>query len=135
MNTQAFPVLIARVLLALMFLGAAIEKFTGLEGTAGYIASAGLPLPKLLAIGAGLVELLGSLTLIVGWQARWAALALAAFTLIASFVFHAYWAQPKAAQMVPMLLFMKNMAVIGGLLMVYAFGPGSLSLDARRAAA
>ncbi len=134
MNPQAFPALIARVLLALMFLGAAIDKFTGLEGTAGFIASAGLPLPKLLAIGAGLVELLGALMLIVGWQARWAGLALAGFTLVASLIFHNYWAVPKAEQMVPMLLFMKNMAIIGGLLMVYAFGPGRLSLDARRAA-
>jgi putative oxidoreductase len=134
MNSQAVPALIGRVLLAVMFLGAAVDKFTGLEGTAGFIASAGLPVPTLLAVGAGLLELLGAAMLIVGWQARWAALALAGFTLIASVVFHSYWAMPKAEQMVPMLLFMKNMAIIGGLLMVYAFGPGSLSLDARRAA-
>jgi putative oxidoreductase len=134
MNSQAVPALIGRMLLAVMFLGAAVDKFTGLEGTAGFIASAGLPVPTLLAVGAGLLELLGAAMLIVGWQARWAALALAGFTLIASVVFHSYWAMPKAAQMVPMLLFMKNMAIIGGLLMIYAFGPGSLSLDARRAA-
>jgi putative oxidoreductase len=134
MYSQAVSALIGRVLLAVMFLGAAVDKFTGLEGTAGFIASAGLPVPTLLAIGAGLLELLGASMLIVGWQARWAALALAGFTLIASVVFHAFWALPKAEQMMPMLLFMKNMAIIGGLLMVYAFGPGSLSLDARRAA-
>jgi len=135
MNTQSFPVLIARVLLALMFLGAGIEKLTGLEGTAGYIASVGLPLPKLLAIGAGLLEVLGSVLLIVGWQARWAALALAGFTLLATFLFHAFWALPKDQQMMQMLMFMKNLAVIGGLLMVFAYGAGSLSLDQRRAAA
>ena len=135
MNTQSFPVLIARVLLALMFLGAGIEKLTGLEGTAGYIASVGLPLPKLLAIGAGLLEVLGSVLLIVGWHARWAALALAGFTLLATFLFHAFWALPKDQQMMQMLMFMKNLAVIGGLLMVFAYGAGSLSLDQRRAAA
>ena len=135
MNPQGFPVLVARVLLALMFLFAGIEKFTGLDGTAGYIASAGLPMPKLLALGAGVVEVLGSLLLIVGWQARWAALALAGFTLLASFFFHNFWALPQDQQMTQMLFFFKNIAAIGGLLMVYAFGAGSFSLDQRRAAA
>jgi len=135
MNAQGLPLLVARLLIALMFVGAGISKFTGLEGTAGYIASVGLPVPSLLAIGAGAVEVIGGVLLVIGWQARWAALALAAFTLIASFIFHAYWNQPAAQQMVPMLLFTKNMAVIGGLLFVFAFGPGSVSLDARRAAA
>jgi putative oxidoreductase len=133
MNTQGWPVLIARLMLAAMFLFYGIQKFTGLDGTAGYIASVGLPMPTLLALGSGTVEVLGSLLLIVGWQARWAALALAAFTLVASVLFHNFWAVPAAQQMVPQLLFMKNIAAIGGLLMVYAFGPGSLSLDARRA--
>ena len=134
MNTQGFPVLIARLLLALMFLGAGIDKLTGLEGTAGYIASVGLPAPKLLAIGAAVVEVLGALLLIVGWQARWAALALAGFTVLASLFFHDYWALPKDQQMMQMLMFMKNMAVTGGLLMVFAFGAGTISLDGRRAA-
>ena len=134
MNTQALSVLIARLLLAAMFLFYGIQKFIGLDGTAGYIASVGLPMPTLLALGSGTVEVVGALLLIVGWQARWAALALAAFTLVASVLFHNFWALPAAQQMVPQLLFMKNFAAIGGLLMVYAFGPGSLSLDARRGA-
>ena len=135
MNPQGFPVLVARVLLALMFLFAGIEKFTSLEGTAGYIASAGLPMPKLLALGAGVIEVAASLMLIVGWQARWAALALAGFTLLASFFFHNFWALPQDQQLTQMLFFFKNIAATGGLLMVYAFGAGSISLDQRRAAA
>ena len=135
MNTQGFPVLIARLLLALMFLGAGIDKLTGLEGTAGYIASVGLPMPTLLAAGAGVVEVLGALLLIVGWQARWAALALAGFTVLATFIFHAFWSLPRDQQMMQQLMFMKNLSVIGGLLMVFAFGAGALSLDRRRAAA
>lgn len=134
MNPQGIPVLVARLLMAVMFLGAGIEKFTGLEGTAGYIASVGLPAPKLLAIGAAVVEVLGALLLIVGWQARWAALALAGFTVLASLFFHDYWSLPKDQQMMQMLMFMKNMAVTGGLLMVFAFGAGTISLDGRRAA-
>ena len=132
MNTQAIPVVIARILLALMFVLAGFGKLTGLEGTAGYIASKGLPAPMLLAVAAGVVELVAGVLLIIGWQARWAALALAAFTVVASVIFHNFWAMPAAQQMTQQLMFMKNMGVVGGLLLVFAFGAGSLSLDARR---
>lgn len=131
MNPQALSALIGRILLALMFLGAGISKFGGLEGTAGYIASAGLPLPKLLAIATATLEVVAALMLIVGWQARWAALALAAFTLLATVLFHNYWAMPAAQQFTQQLMFMKNIAVVGGLLVLFAFGPGALSLDQR----
>jgi putative oxidoreductase len=134
MNTQGFPVAIARVLLALMFVLAGIGKLTGLEGTAGYIASKGLPAPMLLAVAAGVVELVAGVLIIIGWQARWAALALAVFTLVASVIFHNYWAMPAEEQMMQQLMFMKNLAVTGGLLLVFAFGAGALSLDARRGA-
>jgi putative oxidoreductase len=132
MNPQGIPVLIARLLLAAMFLFAGIEKFTDLHGSVAYIVSAGLPMPTLLAIAAGVLELVASLMLIVGWQARWAGLALAGYTLLASVLFHNFWALPKEAQMVPMLLFWKNMAATGGLLMVFAYGAGTISLDQRR---
>ena len=135
MNAQGIPLLVARLLIALMFIGAGISKFTGLDGAAGYIGSVGLPAPQLLAVAAGALELIAGVLLVIGWQARWAALALAGFTLVASFIFHAYWNLPSAEQRMPMLLFTKNMAIIGGLLFVFAFGPGRISLDARRAAA
>jgi putative oxidoreductase len=135
MNTQGFPVAIARVLLALMFVLSGIGKLAGLEGTAGYIASKGLPAPMVLAVAVGVLELVAGVLIIVGWQARWAALALAAFTLLASVLFHNYWAMPADQQMMQQLMFMKNLAVVGGLLFVFAFGAGTLSLDARRAKA
>jgi putative oxidoreductase len=135
MKTQGIPVLTARILLALMFLLAGLSKFAGLDGTAGYIASKGLPMAGLLAFGTAALEVGGALLLIVGWKARWAALALAAFTLMASVLFHNYWAMPADQQMMQQLMFMKNLAVVGGLLTLFAFGPGSLSLDQRRAAA
>ena len=136
MNTpSSWPMLIGRVLLALMFVLAGFGKlFGGLDGTAGYIASVGLPMPMVLAVGAGVLELGAGLLLIIGWQARWAALALALFTLVASFIFHAYWSLPADQQMMQQLMFMKNLSVVGGLLCVFAFGAGALSLDARRAA-
>ena len=135
MTTQGIPVLIARILLALMFLLAGISKFAGLDGTAGYIASKGLPLPQLLAIGTATLEVVGAVLLILGWQARWAALALAAFTLLASVLFHNFWAMPAEQQMVQQLMFIKNISVVGGLLVVFGLGAGTLSLDQRRAAA
>jgi putative oxidoreductase len=135
MNVQGLPLLVARILLALMFVLSGISKLTGLEGTAGYIASVGLPAAQVLAAGAGVLEVVAGALLIVGWQARWAALALAVFTVLATVLFHNYWAMPKEQQFMQQLMFMKNLAVTGGLLFVFAFGAGTLSLDARRGSA
>lgn len=129
LDTYRNPIaLIARILLALIFVITGFGKLTGLEGTSGYIGSVGLPFPMLLAIGAGVLELVAGIALIVGWQARWAALALAIFTAIASVFFHAFWSMPQEQQMMQQLMFMKNVSIIGGLLMVAAFGAGSVSL-------
>jgi len=124
-----------RVLLALMFVMAGFGKLTNVAGTAGYIASGGLPFPGLLAVLAGLLELIAGVALIVGYKARWSALALAVFTLLAAALFHQFWAAPAERRMVEQLLFMKDLAVAGGLLMVAALGAGPLSLDHRGAAA
>ena len=132
MNTQDLPALIGRVMLAVLFLMAGLSKFGGLEGTAGYIASKGLPMPQVLAIGTAVVETVAGAMLIVGWQARWAALALAAFTVLASLLFHNFWAMPAEQQMMQQQAFMKNFAIVGGLLLVFAFGPGSISFDEQR---
>ena len=134
MNLQGFPLLVARVLLALMFVLAGVSKLTGLEGTAGYIGSVGLPAPMVLAVASGVVELAAGLMLIVGWQTRGAALALALFTVVASVLFHNFWAMPADKAFMQQLMFLKNLAVTGGLLFVFVFGAGSLSLDARRGA-
>ena len=135
MNPQAFSALIGRLLLALMFLLAGLSKLGGLEGTAGYIASKGLPMAQLLAIATAALEVGAAVMLIVGWQARWAALALAAFTLLATVLFHNYWAMPADQQMMQQLMFMKNLSVAGGLLLLFSFGAGALSFDSRRLAA
>lgn len=123
--------LIGRVLLALMFVKAGFGKLGNINGTAAYIASGGLPVPAVLAVLVGLFELLGGLALAVGFKARWAALALGVFTLLASVLFHKFWAVPEAQQMVQQLLFLKNMAVAGGMFMVAALGAGPLSVDSR----
>jgi putative oxidoreductase len=122
----------ARLLLVALFLPAGIGKLTGFQGTVGYIASVGLPLPAAGAALALLVEIGGGLALLLGFQTRLAALVLAAFTLAASYFFHAFWAVPADQAFVTQLLFYKNVAVAGGLLALVASGAGGWSLDARR---
>lgn len=125
--------LLARVLMAALFLPAGVAKVTGFAGTVGYIASVGLPLPTVGAALALVVEIAGSLALLAGFGTRMAAVVLAVFTLAASFFFHAYWAVPAEQVFVTQLLFFKNIAVVGGLLALAAHGAGAWSLDARRA--
>ena len=132
MNTTTNALaLVGRILLAAMFLLAGFDKIGGFAGTAGYIASKGLPVPQVLAAATIALEVIGGLLLIIGWKARWVALAFAAFTLVASFVFHNYWTLAPAQQMAQQLFFMKNMSIVGGMLMVVAFGPGAWSVDRR----
>jgi putative oxidoreductase len=131
-STQDALTLAARILIAALFLPAGIAKLSEFDGTVGYIASAGLPLPAAGAALALIVEIAGSLALLAGFGTRIAALALAAFTLAASVFFHAYWATPADQAYVAELLFFKNIAVIGGLLALAAHGAGGWSLDARR---
>ena len=133
-NSNPTLILTARVLLALMFVLAGISKLTGLEGTAGYIASKGLPMPSVLALATGLLEVIAGLMLAVGFQTRIAAAALAAFTVVASLLFHNFWAMEGAAAMTNQLMFMKNLAIVGGLLMVFTHGAGPASVDMRRLA-
>jgi putative oxidoreductase len=134
MMTKTFQnslALVSRLFFVALFLPAGIGKITGFSGTVGYISSVGLPLPTLGAILALAVEVLGSLALLAGFGTRLAALILAAFTLVASFFFHAYWAVPADQAFVTQLLFFKNIAVVGGLLALAANGAGAWSLDAR----
>ena len=126
-------VVVGRVLLALMFVLSGFGKLTGIEGTAGYIASAGLPMATALAVIVGLLEFFGGLALMVGFHARWAALALGVFTLLASLLFHNFWAMPADKAFMQQLIFMKNLSVAGGMFIVAALGAGPASIDAARA--
>lgn len=132
-NTLQNPLsLVGRLLLAALFLPAGISKIGGFAGTAGYIASKGLPLPEVGAAIAIVVEILGALALIAGFGTRLAALALALFTLVATFIFHNYWGVPADQAFMQQLMFYKNIAVVGGLLVLAAHGAGAWSLDAKR---
>ncbi len=130
---NALP-LVGRLLLAALFLPAGIGKLTGFGGTVGYISSVGLPMATLAAVIALVVEIAGSLALIVGLQTRLAALVLAVFTLVAGIFFHNYWAAPADQAFMQQLLFFKNVGVAGGLFVLAGLGAGGWSLDARRQA-
>lgn len=123
--------LIGRVLAGGMFLKSGIAKIGGFAGVAGYVASKGLPLPEVAAAIAIIVEVPIAIMLIVGWKARWAALAIAIFTVLAAVLFHNYWTLPVDKQYADNLNFWKNIAIAGGLLAFAAFGAGRFSVDRR----
>lgn len=135
MNALQNPLaLIGRILLAIVFVPAGFGKIAGFAGTVGYATAMGLPLPQVGVAIALVIELFGGLALLIGFRTQIAAIALAVFTLVASFYFHAFWAVPAEQQMVQQLMFFKNIAITGGLLAFAAFGAGAFSLDARRKA-
>ena len=121
--------LAGRILIALIFVFAGFGKITGFEGTVGYIASKGMPLPQLAAIGAIIIELGGGIMLVLGWKTRLAATALFLFTGLAALIFHNFWAASPDQAQNQMIHFMKNMAIMGGILFVIVHGAGALSLD------
>ena len=132
-NALQNPLALAgRALLALLFVPAGFAKIAGFAGTAGYIASKGVPLPEVAAAIAIAVELGLGLLLLVGWQTRWAALGIAVFTAVITFIFHNYWAVPAEQMMQQQQAFFKNIAIVGGLLLVVAFGAGAWSFDGKR---
>jgi putative oxidoreductase len=116
--------LVGRILLAHIFLLAGLNKITGYSGTQGYMEAMGVPgmlLPLVI-----LLEIGGALALIVGWQTRLAAYALALFSIVSALIFHS-----NLGDQMQMILFMKNWAMAGGLLVLAANGAGAFSLDNR----
>ena len=116
--------LAGRLLLGHIFLLAGLNKISGYDGTAAYMEAMGVPgglLPAVIAL-----EVLGGLAVIIGFKTRWASYALAAFTVLAAVIFHADF-----ADQMQMIMFMKNMSITGGLLILSVHGAGALSVDAR----
>ena len=122
--------LVGRLMIAAIFVVSGFGKITGFDGTVGFIASKGLPLPQLAAIAAIVVELGGGILLIVGWKTRWAAAAMCIFTVVAGLIFHNFWVVPAEQAQNQMIHFMKNICMAGGLLYVVVFGSGPLAVDA-----
>jgi putative oxidoreductase len=123
--------LLGRALLALLFIPSGFSKLIGFGATVGYISTQGVPLPQVAAAIAIAVELGLGLLLLVGWQTRWAALGIALFTLVITFVFHHFWDVPADQVMMQKLNFFKNLAIVGGLFGFAAFGGGGWSVDGK----
>ena len=119
--------LAGRILLALIFLQSGIEKFVYYSGTLGYMTKAGLPFPQVLLVASGIIETACALALIVGWKTRLAAIALVIWMIPVTLLFH----NPAGGQEA-MIHFMKNVAITGGLLVLFASGPGIWSLGRSR---
>jgi putative oxidoreductase len=128
-NSQNLAALFGRILLAVIFILSGFGKITGYDGTAAYMAAKGMPMVAVLLPLTILTELGGGLALAAGFKARWVALLLGAFTVLAAIIFHDFWAADAASKMNQQINFMKNIAIAGGMLMVYAFGPGRYSID------
>jgi putative oxidoreductase len=123
--------LVGRALVAWLFIPAGFGKIAGFAGVVGYIASRGVPFPEVCAAIAIAVELGLGLLLLFGFKARWAALGLAVFLAVITPIFHNYWAVEAAQQMMQKQAFDKNLAVLGGLLVLAAFGAGRWSIDGK----
>ena len=123
--------LVGRILLALIFLISGYGKIGGFSGTAGYMASKGIPFAEVALAITIVIELVGGIMLIVGWKARWAALAIFLWLIPVTLMFHNFWAVDAAQYQNQFNHFLKNVTIMGGMLYVMAFGAGPLSVDAR----
>ena len=119
-----FIELTSRILLAAIFFMAGLGKIGAYAATQGYMESQGVS-GALLPVVIGL-EIVGPVLLVIGWQTRPVALVLAGFTVVAAFMFHL-----DAGDQMQTIMFMKNLAIAGGLLLLFSHGAGEFSLDAR----
>jgi putative oxidoreductase len=133
-DVDAWLALAGRVLIAVLFLPDGIGKVFRFGFISGMVAGKGLPLPELVTCAVIALEVLASLALLAGFRTRWAAVALAIFSLLAAVLFHDFWAAPANMAVFQQISFFKNIGLAGGLLVLAALGPGRMSLDARRSA-
>jgi putative oxidoreductase len=123
--------LIGRILLSAIFLISGARKALMYAGTVGYFTKLGFPAADVFAVIAIVIEIGGGILLVIGWRTRWVAWLLILFVAIAAGMAHRFWEFDAAQQANQMNHFLKNLAIIGGLMFVAAFGPGSASVDKR----
>lgn len=131
-QAQNLIALIGRILLCLIFLNSAYHKLTGWEDALGYMESRGLPAAQVGLVIAVVLEIAGGLSLLLGLKARVGAVLLILFMIPTLLYFHNFWTYPADAQRGQVIHFMKNITIMGGLLMVLAHGAGGWSIDGRR---
>jgi putative oxidoreductase len=121
--------LIGRICLAAIFLIAGTRKALMFAATVGYFTKLGFPAPTAMVVLTIIFELGASILLIIGWKTRYVAWLLALFVLIATAMAHRFWEFDAAQYANQLNHFLKNVAIIGGLIFVAAFGPGSASVE------
>jgi putative oxidoreductase len=126
---NANVLLAGRALMSAVFLVAGVRKILFWGGQVGYFTKLGFPAPEFFTVVAIVVEIGAGLALLAGWKAKYAAWLLALFVLVATFMAHRFWEFDAAQAANQMNHFLKNLAIIGGLLFVAAFGPGRLAVD------
>lgn len=119
-----FFLLVARIFVVLIFLIAGINKITDFAGSQQYMEALGMPMTSFLLVVALIIEVLGSLMIIFGYKTRWAAIVLVIYLIPVTLIFHT-----KFSDIVQMIMFLKNLGLMGGLLYLFFFGPGAYSLD------
>lgn len=120
--------LLGRTLLSAIFLMSGFNKITGWSAAAGYMASKQMPAVPFFLAMAILFELAGGISVITGYKARFGALLLLVFLIPTTLIFHNFWAAEAAQQQNQMIHFLKNVSIMGGLLVIIGLGPGPLSL-------
>ncbi|MBY0265477.1 MAG: DoxX family protein [Burkholderiales bacterium] len=125
----AWSILLGRLCLAGLFLQSGIDKLLHFDKTLKLMASKAMPIPEILLPPAIAILLAGGVMLLAGWKARWGALALIVFMIPATLVFHSFWTYPEAQFVNQFHHFFKNIAIIGGLLLIVGMGPGRMSID------
>lgn len=126
-SNSSVTILLGRILLSVIFLLSGFGKLTAISGTAAYFGGLGLPVPTVTAVVVGLIELLGGLAILTGFQTRAAAWVLAVFTVATGLVAHTGW-----ADQMQMIQFLKNLGIAGGFLLLASSGAGAYSIDAKR---
>jgi putative oxidoreductase len=128
-STNSVVPLVGRVLIALIFVVYGVIKITSIPGTTGYMGKMGLPSPELFAWLAALIELIGGALILIGWQTRKVAWFLVLYVVVATLIGHRFWDYEAAQRGAQMANFFKNVCIMGGLVLLAHFGPGSASLD------
>jgi putative oxidoreductase len=128
-STNPVVPLVGRVLIALIFVVYGVIKITSIPGTTGYMTKLGLPSPELFAWLAALIELIGGVLIVIGWQTRKVAWFLVLYVVVATLLGHRFWDAEAAQRGAQMANFFKNVCIMGGLVFLAHFGPGSASLD------
>src|SRR5262245_45775808 len=124
-----YSVLVGRLLYSLIFVMASLGHFS--QATINYAAAQGVPLSSIAVPASGVLALLGGLSVALGYKAKWGAVLLALFLIPVTVMLHNFWAMPDAAAaQMHQVMFLKNISMLGGALLIFNFGSGPLSLDA-----